>query len=91
MVWSIHYKNCRVKKKRIFNLRSKHMVRRQSWTNSLKLKVAIGRLYFVQNPNPLIPPIFGTNEFGWCCERNSAMTKITGWKKDDAMDKIFEK
>ncbi|XP_061370991.1 phytochrome A-2 isoform X2 [Gastrolobium bilobum] len=43
----------------------------------------------VQNPNPLIPPIFGTDEFGWCCEWNSAMTKITGWKREEVMDKML--
>ncbi|XP_027915776.1 phytochrome A-like [Vigna unguiculata] len=43
----------------------------------------------VQNPNPLIPPIFGTDEFGWCCEWNSAMTKLTGWKREEVMDKML--
>ncbi|XP_020210820.1 phytochrome A isoform X1 [Cajanus cajan] len=43
----------------------------------------------VQNPNPLIPPIFGTDEFGWCCEWNSAMIKLTGWKREEVMDKML--
>ncbi|RDX74390.1 Phytochrome type A, partial [Mucuna pruriens] len=43
----------------------------------------------VQNPNPLIPPIFGTDEFGWCCEWNSAMTKLTGWKREEVVDKML--
>ncbi|KAK7397063.1 hypothetical protein VNO78_18230 [Psophocarpus tetragonolobus] len=43
----------------------------------------------VQNPNPLIPPIFGTDEFGWCCEWNSAMTKLTGLKREEVMDKML--
>ncbi|XP_057428113.1 phytochrome A [Lotus japonicus] len=43
----------------------------------------------VQNPNPLIPPIFGTDEFGWCCEWNPAMTKLTGWKREEVMDKML--
>ncbi|KAJ1393316.1 Signal transduction histidine kinase, dimerization/phosphoacceptor domain [Sesbania bispinosa] len=43
----------------------------------------------VQNPNPLIPPIFGTDEFGWCCEWNSAMTKLTGWKREKVMNKML--
>nr|XP_004494497.1 phytochrome A-like isoform X1 [Cicer arietinum]XP_012569651.1 phytochrome A-like isoform X1 [Cicer arietinum] len=43
----------------------------------------------VQNPNPLMPPIFGTDEFGWCCEWNSAMTKLTGWKRDEVMNKML--
>ncbi|KAM0922148.1 hypothetical protein ACQ4PT_006374 [Festuca glaucescens] len=32
----------------------------------------------IHNPNPLIPPIFGADEFGWCSEWNAAMTKLTG-------------
>ncbi|BAT95191.1 hypothetical protein LR48_Vigan02g155300 [Vigna angularis] len=43
----------------------------------------------VQNPNPLIPPIFGTDEFGWCCEWNPAMSKLTGWKREEVMDKML--
>ncbi|KAE9611890.1 hypothetical protein Lal_00048950 [Lupinus albus] len=43
----------------------------------------------VHNPNPLIPPIFGTDEFGWCCEWNQAMTKLTGWKRDEVMGKML--
>ncbi|XXG84758.1 hypothetical protein AAC387_Pa10g2211 [Persea americana] len=43
----------------------------------------------VQNPSPLIPPIFGTDEFGWCSEWNSAMSKLTGWKRDDVIDKML--
>ncbi|XP_030540685.1 phytochrome A [Rhodamnia argentea] len=43
----------------------------------------------VQNPNPLIPPIFGTDEFGWCSEWNSAMEKLTGWKREEMIDKML--
>nr|UWT50575.1 phytochrome A [Magnolia sieboldii] len=43
----------------------------------------------VQNPCPLIPPIFGTDEFGWCSEWNSAMTKLTGWERDEVIDKML--
>lgn len=43
----------------------------------------------VQNPNPLIPPIFGTDEFGWCSEWNPAMTKISGWDRKEVMDKML--
>lgn len=43
----------------------------------------------VQNPNPLIPPIFGTDEFGWCSEWNPAMTKLTGWKRGEVIDKML--
>ncbi|RAL52740.1 hypothetical protein DM860_007508 [Cuscuta australis] len=42
----------------------------------------------IQNPNPLIPPIFGTDEFGWCSEWNSAMTKLSGWRRDEVIDKM---
>ncbi|KAI4349846.1 hypothetical protein L6164_010395 [Bauhinia variegata] len=43
----------------------------------------------IQNPSPLIPPIFGTDEFGWCCEWNQAMTNLTGWKRGEVMDKML--
>lgn len=43
----------------------------------------------IQNPNPLIPPIFGTDEFGWCAEWNSAMTKISGWRREEVIDKML--
>ncbi|KAF5192282.1 Phytochrome [Thalictrum thalictroides] len=43
----------------------------------------------LQNPSPLIPPIFGTDEFGWCCEWNPAMTKLSGWDRAEMMDKML--
>ncbi|XP_022852912.1 phytochrome A-like [Olea europaea var. sylvestris] len=43
----------------------------------------------IQNPNPLIPPIFGTDEFGWCSEWNSAMTKLSGWSREDVIHKML--
>lgn len=43
----------------------------------------------VQNPNPLIPPIFGSDEFGWCSEWNPAMVKLTGWKREEVIDKML--
>lgn len=43
----------------------------------------------VQNPNPLIPPIFGTDEFGWCCEWNAAMSKLSGWSREEVMNKML--
>nr|P55141.1 RecName: Full=Phytochrome A [Petroselinum crispum]CAA53165.1 phytochrome A [Petroselinum crispum] len=43
----------------------------------------------VQNPNPLIPPIFGTDEFGWCSEWNQAMTELSGWRREDVMNKML--
>ncbi|KAL6514744.1 Phytochrome A1 [Orobanche gracilis] len=43
----------------------------------------------VQNPNPLIPPTFGTDEFGWCSEWNAAMIKLSGWGREDVIDKML--
>ncbi|KAK9084461.1 hypothetical protein Scep_030932 [Stephania cephalantha] len=43
----------------------------------------------IQNPSPLIPPIFGTDEFGWCAEWNPAMTKLSGWDRNDVVDKML--
>ncbi|CAI9101417.1 OLC1v1038740C7 [Oldenlandia corymbosa var. corymbosa] len=43
----------------------------------------------IQNPNPLIPPIFGTDEFGWCSEWNSAMMKLSGWHREEVIDKML--
>nr|AHZ63965.1 phytochrome [Welwitschia mirabilis] len=43
----------------------------------------------VQNPSPLIPPIFGTDEFGWCSEWNSAMEKLTGWEREHTINKML--
>nr|CAB3452730.1 unnamed protein product [Digitaria exilis] len=43
----------------------------------------------VHNPNPLIPPIFGADKFGRCSEWNAAMMKLTGWHRDDVIDKML--
>ncbi|WOL03224.1 phytochrome A [Canna indica] len=43
----------------------------------------------VHNPSPLIPPIFGADEFGWCSEWNAAMTKLSGWQRDEVLDKML--
>lgn len=43
----------------------------------------------VQNPNPLIPPIFGTDEFGWCSEWNPAMSMLTGYKREEVISKML--
>lgn len=43
----------------------------------------------VHNPNPLIPPIFGTDEFGWCSEWNQAMAKLSGLQKGEVIDKML--
>lgn len=43
----------------------------------------------VQNPNPLIPPIFGTDEYGYCSEWNPSMEKLTGWKREEVLLPYF--
>uniref|UniRef100_A0A7N0TEK1 Phytochrome n=1 Tax=Kalanchoe fedtschenkoi TaxID=63787 RepID=A0A7N0TEK1_KALFE len=43
----------------------------------------------VQNPNPLIPPIFGADEFGWCSEWNAAMIKLSGFEREEVVDKML--
>jgi phytochrome A len=43
----------------------------------------------IHNPNPLIPPIFGADQFGWCSEWNAAMTKLTGWHRDEVIDRML--
>ena len=43
----------------------------------------------IHNPNPLIPPIFGADKFGWCSEWNAAMSKLTGWHRDEVLDKML--
>ncbi|KAI5080573.1 hypothetical protein GOP47_0003756 [Adiantum capillus-veneris] len=43
----------------------------------------------VQNPNPLIPPIFGADEFGYCIEWNPAMEKLSGWKRDEVIGRMM--
>lgn len=43
----------------------------------------------VQNPNPLIPPIFGLDEFGWCTEWNLAMTKLSGFSREQVLNKML--
>ncbi|CAK9313279.1 unnamed protein product [Citrullus colocynthis] len=43
----------------------------------------------LQNPNPLVPPIFGLDEFGWCSEWNLAMTKLSGWSREAVLNKML--
>ncbi|KAI3694987.1 hypothetical protein L1987_77974 [Smallanthus sonchifolius] len=43
----------------------------------------------VHSPNPLIPPIFGTDEFGWCSEWNQAMTELSGLSREEVIGKMF--
>ena len=43
----------------------------------------------VQNPNPLIPPIFGADEYGFCSEWNPAMENLSNWTKEDVLGKML--
>ncbi|KAI3977484.1 hypothetical protein MKX01_000397 [Papaver californicum] len=43
----------------------------------------------VQHPSNLIPPIFMIDEFGCCSEWNDSMQKLTGLKREEAIDKIL--
>lgn len=43
----------------------------------------------VQSPNPLIPPIFASDEFTCCSEWNTAMEKLTGWTRDEVIGKML--
>nr|AHZ63938.1 phytochrome [Botrypus virginianus] len=43
----------------------------------------------VQSPNPLIPPIFGSDEFGYCSEWNPAMETLSGWKREEVLTKMI--
>ncbi|GLJ49415.1 hypothetical protein SUGI_1046180 [Cryptomeria japonica] len=43
----------------------------------------------VQNPSPLIPPIFGTDEYGCCSEWNAAMEKLSGWQSNEIIGKML--
>nr|AHZ63968.1 phytochrome [Podocarpus rubens] len=43
----------------------------------------------VQNPSPLIPPIFGTDEYGCCSEWNAAMARLSGWQREEVIGKML--
>ncbi|KAI3920953.1 hypothetical protein MKW98_027663 [Papaver atlanticum] len=43
----------------------------------------------VQNQSALIPAIFGTDESARCSEWNLAMTKLTGWNRDEVIGKML--
>ncbi|KAK6930285.1 PAS fold-2 [Dillenia turbinata] len=43
----------------------------------------------VHSPNPLIPPIFASDENTCCSEWNTAMEKLTGWTKGDVIGKML--
>ncbi|KAJ0979946.1 hypothetical protein J5N97_015420 [Dioscorea zingiberensis] len=43
----------------------------------------------VHNPNPLIPPIFASDENTCCSEWNTAMEKLTGWSGREIIGKLL--
>ncbi|CAK7349128.1 unnamed protein product [Dovyalis caffra] len=43
----------------------------------------------LRNPSALIPPIFMTNEHGQCLEWNGAMQKLSGLKREEAIDRML--
>ncbi|XP_075476161.1 LOW QUALITY PROTEIN: phytochrome B-like [Primulina tabacum] len=43
----------------------------------------------VHSPNPLIPPIFASDENTRCSEWNTAMEKLTGWNRQDVVEKML--
>nr|BBA84347.1 phytochrome E [Cardamine nipponica] len=43
----------------------------------------------VQSLNPLIPPIFASDEHACCSEWNAAMEKLTGWSKHEVIGKML--
>ncbi|KAJ7955238.1 Phytochrome [Quillaja saponaria] len=43
----------------------------------------------VHSPNPLIPPIFASDDNTCCSEWNTAMEKLTGWAQGDIIGKML--
>ncbi|OVA16797.1 PAS domain [Macleaya cordata] len=43
----------------------------------------------LHNPNPLIPPIFASDENTCCLEWNTAMEKLTGWDREEMLGKML--
>ena len=43
----------------------------------------------IQSLNPLIPPIFASDENACCSEWNAAMERVTGWKRDEVIGKLL--
>lgn len=46
-------------------------------------------LAIVQNPSPLIPPIFMVDVYGRCFEWNDAMQKLSGLEREAAIDRML--
>ncbi|KAJ1437007.1 Signal transduction histidine kinase, dimerization/phosphoacceptor domain [Sesbania bispinosa] len=43
----------------------------------------------IQSLNPLIPPIFASDENACCSEWNAAMERLSGWKRDEVIGKML--
>ncbi|KAL5772051.1 hypothetical protein ACOSQ2_011975 [Xanthoceras sorbifolium] len=43
----------------------------------------------LQSPNPLIPPIFASDENACCSEWNAAMEKLTGWMRHEVIGRML--
>ncbi|CAL5346271.1 unnamed protein product [Camellia sinensis] len=43
----------------------------------------------IQSLNPLIPPIFGSDEKACCSEWNAALEKITGWTRQEIIGRML--
>ncbi|CAI9779723.1 unnamed protein product [Fraxinus pennsylvanica] len=43
----------------------------------------------VHSPNPLIPPIFASDDNTCCSEWNTALEKLTGWNRGDIIGKLL--
>lgn len=43
----------------------------------------------IQSPNPLIPPIFASDENTCCTEWNTALENLTGWSRGEVMGKML--
>ncbi|XP_051129097.1 phytochrome E-like [Andrographis paniculata] len=43
----------------------------------------------IESQNPLMPPIFASDETARCCEWNAAMEKMTGWDRHEVIGKLL--
>uniref|UniRef100_A0A0A0LX39 Phytochrome n=1 Tax=Cucumis sativus TaxID=3659 RepID=A0A0A0LX39_CUCSA len=43
----------------------------------------------IESLSPLIPPMFVSDENGYCCEWTAAMEKLTGWRKNEVVGKML--